>query len=374
LRKPLHYKNKSKFASESIVRKGAKQLFQACKTKKASGGMKSHIYSINDIARELGVSPSTVSRALKDHPDISPETIRQVKAFAQKVNYRPNVLALSLRSRRSNTIGLIIPEIAHHFFSSVISGIEELAYGRSYRMMICQSSEDQAREAINLQALIDHRVDGILVSVSKNTMDYEPFRKALDTNIPIVFFDRISDDLPTDRVITDDFEGARAITRHLLQRGRHRLLHLAAPKHLLVGKERYRGFLQALSDFNIDCKSAQTLQCDTREEVLQKKDELLKLAPQIDAIFAVNDFTAIAAMQLLQENGFNIPGDIAIAGFGNDPIASIVNPALTTIEQKGFDMGKECARLLIERIENPDKDIFPRTRVFEGSLVVRNST
>lgn len=336
--------------------------------------MKSRIFSINDIARELNISASTVSRALKDHPDISEETKKLVKDFAQKVNYRPNVLALSLRSRRTNTLGLIIPEIAHHFFSSIVSGIEEFAYGNSFRVIICQSNEDQAREFINLQALIDHRVDGILVSASKNTVNFEHFRKVLEKEIPIVFFDRISDELPTDRVITDDFEGARSISRHLLEKGRRKFLHLATPKNLLLGKDRYRGFQQALSDYQINPADAYVLQCDTRQDVIRMKDQILRIAPQIDAVFAVNDFSAIAVMQLLQENGYTIPDDIAVAGFGNDPIASIVYPSLTTVEQRGFEMGRESARLLIERIENPSKMIYPRIKVFESSLIIRNST
>ncbi|MFO7977094.1 MAG: LacI family DNA-binding transcriptional regulator [Bacteroidales bacterium] len=336
--------------------------------------MKSQIFSINDIARELGVSASTVSRALKDHPDISQGTKQIVKEFAQKVNYRPNFLALSLRNRRSNTLGLIIPEIAHHFFSSVISGIEELAYGNSFRLIICQSNEDQARETLNLQALVDHRVDGILVSVSKNTNTFDHFREVLERDIPIVFFDRISDELPTDRVITDDFEGARALTRHLLERGRRRIMHLGAPRNMLLGKDRYRGYLQALADFQVDPVQEHVLQCDTSDDVIRHREQILKVAPEIDAIFAVNDFTAIAAMQLLQKNGYAIPHDISVAGFGNDPIAAIVNPSLTTVDQKGYQMGHESARLLIERIENPESSFYPRTKVFESSLIVRNSS
>jgi DNA-binding LacI/PurR family transcriptional regulator len=270
---------------------------------------------------------------------------------------------------------LIIPEIAHHFFSSVISGIEELAYGKGFRVMICQSNENQEREAISLQGLVDHRVDGVLASVSKNTMDVTHFRQAHETGLPIVFFDRISNELATDRVITDDFEGARQITRHLLQTGRKKLLHLGASRNMVVGNSRYRGFLQALTDFRIDHSNAFFMQCDTREDVLQSQKDILKALEQgVDGIFAVNDFTAIATMQLLLEHGYKIPDDVAIAGFGNDPIASIINPALTTVEQNGFQMGKESVKLLLERIENPGDLIQPRTKVFESSIVIRKST
>lgn len=335
--------------------------------------MKSHLVSISDIAHELGISPSTVSRALKDHPSISRATRQRVIEAAEKFGYRPNILAMSLRRKSSKTIGLIIPEIAHHFFSSVISGIEELAYASGYRVMICQSNEDQKREEINLTALLDHRVDGILVSVSKSTTNSSHFKKVIDQGIPVVFFDRISEELATDRIVTNDYEGARAVTMHLIDSGRRKILHLAAPRHMLVGKERLRGYQQALYEKHIERLDEFVLQCDTREQVKSMQDTILQFAPRIDAIFAVNDFTAIAAMQLLQRNGYKVPADIAVAGFGDDPIASIVSPTLTTVEQKGYEMGKESVQLLIQRIENPDSEIPPRTRIFESTLKIRES-
>lgn len=336
--------------------------------------MKSHLVSINDIAKALGVSTSTVSRALRNNPDISLQTRELVQKYAAEVNYRPNVLASGLRQRSSKTIGLIIPEITHHFFSTVISGIEELAYAGGFRVIICQSNENQEREEINLKALLDHRVDGILVSVSKNTQKSQHFQKVIDQGVPIVFFDRIFEELATDRVVTNDYEGARMITAHLIGRQRRNILHLAAPRHMLVGKERLRGYQQALYEHGLERRDALVLQCDTAQQVRELEHKLLSMAPKVDAIFAVNDFTAIAAMQLLKNNGYQIPGDIAIAGFGDDPIASIVSPTLTTAEQKGYEMGRESVQLLIKRIENPDTILHPRIRIFESTLKVREST
>ncbi|MBK6346417.1 MAG: LacI family DNA-binding transcriptional regulator [Bacteroidales bacterium] len=336
--------------------------------------MKSNLISINDIARALGISPSTVSRALKDHPDISTETKRVVKEYAEQVNYRPNALALSLKRQRSNTLGLVIPEIVHHFFSSVISGIEELAYAKGYRLIICQSNEDYNREVINTQVLLDHRADGILVSMSKSTKDHGHFKDLIDSGIPIVFLDRVCEEVETDRVVTADFEGALLATGHLLERGCRKILHLASPQHLLIGKLRLEGYLKALANFGIEEDPAYILQCDTRQEVLDLKEQILRLAPEIDGIFAVNDFTAIAAMQLLQENGYKIPGDIAVTGFGNDPIASIANPPLTTVEQRGFEMGRQAVEILIRRIENPSTFIDFQTRVIPVSIEKRAST
>lgn len=336
--------------------------------------MKSNLISINDIARALGISPSTVSRALKDHPDISTETKRVVKEYAEQVNYRPNALALSLKRQRSNTLGLVIPEIVHHFFSSVISGIEELAYAKGYRLIICQSNEDYNREVINTQVLLDHRADGILVSMSKSTKDHGHFKDLIDSGIPIVFLDRVCEEVETDRVVTADFEGALLATGHLLERGCRKILHLASPQHLLIGKLRLEGYLKALANFGIEKDPAYILQCDTRQEVLDIKDQILRLAPEIDGIFAVNDFTAIATMQLLQEHGYKIPGDIAVTGFGNDPIASIANPPLTTVEQRGFEMGRQAVEILIRRIENPSTFIDFQTRVIPVSIEKRAST
>jgi len=336
--------------------------------------MKSKLISINDIARALGISPSTVSRALKDHPDISTETKRVVKEYAEHVNYRPNALALSLKRQRSNTIGLIIPEITHHFFSSVISGIEELAYAKGYRIFICQSNEDYNREVLNTQVLLDHRVDGVLVSMSKTTLDHGHFKDLIDSGIPMVFIDRVCEELQTDRVVTDDFNGAYLATKHLLEIGRKSILHLASPQHLLIGRLRLQGYLSALQEMDIVRNDQMIIQCDTRKEVFELKDKILGIASDIDAVFAVNDFTAIACMQLLQENNYKIPQDIAVAGFGNDPIASIAYPTLTTIEQRGFDMGLQAVEMLIRRIENPSTFIDFETKIIQASLEKRASS
>ncbi len=336
--------------------------------------MKPYTPSISDIAKALGVSVSTVSRALKNHPDISAETRMRIQDFARQANYRPNALALGLKKQHSDTIGLIIPEIQHHFFSSVISGIEDLAYSSGYRVMICQSNEDYEREVINVQALFDHRVDGILVSVSKNTLKFDHFESLISKGIPVVFFDRGYELAQTDQVLTDDAGGAQSIVKKLVEKERRRILHLAAPQHLVVGRERFRGYSEALEQYGINPDPSLFMLCDTPLEVTKRKNQILELAGSIDGIFAVNDFTAIAVMQLLQENGYHIPEQIAVAGFGDDPIASIVRPALTTVEQKGFEMGREAISMLLHRIDNPTLQIEPQIKVFPTVLRVRQST
>jgi len=336
--------------------------------------VKSHLISINDIAKALGISPSTVSRALKDHPDISTETKKLVQQYAAEVNYRPNALALSLKKQRSNTLGLVIPEIVHHFFSSIISGIEELAYSKGYRLIICQSNEDYNREVINTQLLLDHRVDGILISQSKNTRDSSHFKDLIDSGIPLVFFDRICETVATDRIVTDDFGGAYLATSHLIERGCKKILHLSSPVNLQIGRSRMEGFFKALDENGLPVSNDYVLQCDTRQEVFEMKDRILQICKQVDGIFAVNDFTAIAAMQILQQANYRIPGDIKVVGFGNDPIAGIACPALTTVEQDGFKIGNQAVEILLKRIENPTTFIDFQHIIIPVKLSQRQST
>ena len=334
--------------------------------------MKSGPVSISDIARALDVSASTVSRALKNHPDISLATRQRVQEYAEQVHYRPNVLALGLKKQQSNTLGIIIPEIVHHFFSSIISGIEDLAYGNGYRVMICQSNEDYLREVINLQALMDHRVDGLLVSISKSTLDINHFQRVSDAGVPIVFLDRVCSEIPTDRVVTDDYEGALMLVTHLINRGCRKIMHLSASQHLTVGRERYAGYCQALKNAGLPVDDRLVIHCDTPGKVIARKKEILHHAKHADGLFAVNDFTAVAAMQVLRENNFGVPHDIAVGGFGDDPIATMVYPSLTTVEQKGYEMGYEAARLLIERLRSADGGEF-KTRTFSAALKIRDS-
>ena len=211
--------------------------------------MRSAQVTIKDIAKQLGISPSTVSRALKDHPEISQATKKAVVELAKKLNYEPNAVALSLRSSRSNVIGLLIPEIVHYFFSQVISGIEDVAHDAGFQVMICQSNESYQREVENVNTLLHSRIEGLLACLSKETKDFSHFRNLLGKNIPIVFFDRTSDELDTDKVKVTDYKGAYDAVKHLIDIGCKRIAHLATSEDLEIGRERYSGFVQALKDF-----------------------------------------------------------------------------------------------------------------------------
>jgi LacI family transcriptional regulator len=336
--------------------------------------MKSHQVTIKDIAKVLGVSVSTVSRALKNHPDISEDTRNQVKDLARKLNYEPNALAMSLRRSKTNTIGVIIPEIVHFFFSSVISGIEDVAYDRGYNVLVSQSNENYEREVINAQALLSNRVDGVLVSIAKTTLDFDHFRNFVNQGIPMVFFDRVCAEIITDRVVTNDEGGAFAATEHLINIGCKHIAHFAAPQNLLIGQGRLAGYLRALKQYRIIYDPNFVLHCDTRELVLEKASGFFQKYPNVDGIFAVNDSTAITTMQVIQKLGKKIPGDIAMIGFGDGPNALIVSPELSTVEQRGYDMGKEAITLLLNKIENETSIDSFQTKVITPTLMPRSST
>ncbi len=333
-----------------------------------------HQITIKDIAKMLGISASTVSRALKDHPDISPKTKKMVQAFAEKVHYRPNALALNLRRSKTNTIGIIIPEIVHHFFSSVIAGIDKVAYAAGYNVMICQSNEDYHREVIDAQALLDNRVDGVLMSLSKTTFQFDHIRNLIEQGIPVVFFDRAPQEIEADKVIIDDFMGAKIATHHLISTGRKKILHLAGPPHLLIGQRRKEGYEKALEENGLVYNENYVIKCDTREDVFANAGKILKLANEIDGIFAVNDSTAIAAMQVLIKNGIRIPEHISVIGFGDGPNATITSPPLSTVEQKGSEIGKEAIQLLINQIENQESTHYHDTKIVTPVLRIRESS
>ncbi len=330
--------------------------------------------TIKDIARMLGISVSTVSRALKDHPDISAETKEKVSETARKLNYRPNALALGLKSSKSKTIGVIIPEIVHFFFSSVISGIEDAAYEAGYNVIVCQTNEMYERETMVARTLLDHRVEGILISVAKTSMKFDHLAMLQDNGIPLVFYDRLCTVIDTDAVIIDDFKGAYMATEHLISVGCHNIVHFAAPENILIGKLRREGYCKALEDNNIPVDPYNIYLCDTMEKVAEKISRILSRKPLPDGIFAVNDSTAIGAIQEIKKAGLRVPEDIAVVGFGNGPHAVISCPTLTTIDQNGYEMGYEATRFLLDRIVKANILVSARKKVFTPSLIIRQST
>lgn len=335
--------------------------------------MRSSQVTIKDIAEQLGISPSTVSRALKNHPEISEETKRAVNELAKKLNYEPNAIALSLQSSKSNIIGLIIPEIVHYFFAQVISGIEDVAYDAGYHVMICQSNESYIREVKNIQTLVSSRIEGLLVSLSKETRDFSHFRNLSKKNIPVVFFDRICEELETDHVVVNDYKGAYEAVEHLINQGCKRIAHLAMTQDLLIGRNRYNGYVDALKDNKLKIDERLIVRCDTHKAAcLVTKRLIYELHPP-DGIFAVNDLTAIGALQTIKENGLRIPEDIKVVGFSNGIYSTMTDPPITTVEQFGYQMGQKAARMVLDRILSRE-NYPPRIEEIETQLIVREST
>lgn len=336
--------------------------------------MKSGLVTIKDLARELNISPSTVSRALKDHPDISVETKRAVNELAKKLNYQPNAVALSLKQRRSNTIGIIIPEIVHYFFSSVISGIEDVAYDAGFNVIICQSNEKYEREVANAKTLLASRVDGILVSISKETKDFDHLHGLRNNNIPMVFYDRIVPGLKADQVIIDDFDAAYRATRHLIDSGRQRIVHFAGPQNLLIGQQRLNGYLKALNEGGLAVDEDLIIEADNFEKARTAVMKLLNTGKKFDGLFATNDLTAIGAMQTIQKRGIKIPDEVAIVGFSDGRFSGITDPTLTSVDQHGYEMGTIATKMLLKRITSEDDEYPFETKVLDANLIVRGSS
>jgi LacI family transcriptional regulator len=310
---------------------------------------------------------------LKDHPDISPDTKRQVNELATKLRYKPNAIALSLKNRRSNVVGVIIPEIVHFFFSSVISGIQDVASKNGYNIMVSQTNENYDNEVAAVNAFMDGRIDGLLVSVGKETSDYDHFRKLEEEGIPIVFFDRIIEDYESDYVVIDDFGGAYSAVEHLIKTGKRRIAHFSGPQNRLIGKNRFNGYKQALDDYGIELDEELIISADNFYTGIHGINLLVDQGTVFDAVFTVNDFTAIGVIKTLKARGYQVPEQVAVVGFGDEDIAHMFDPMLTTVSQPGDVMGRRSMELLMRKLKT-DNWIDHETIVLSTNLVIRNST
>jgi DNA-binding LacI/PurR family transcriptional regulator len=335
--------------------------------------MKSQV-TIRDIALKLNVSISTVSRALRGVADINADTKKAVLDMAQKLNYEPNLVAQSLRTNKTNTLGIIVPDLVTHFFSACISGIQELAAHNGYNVMICQSNECLATEINNVHTLVASRVDGLLISLSRETNVYNHLQFLIAKNIPVVFFDRVCAEIEASTVIVDDHDGAFKATRHLIEMGYKRIAHLSGPPSLLISKNRLQGYLDALQHYNISPDQDLILNSTlSNEDIITQTNRLLNMPSPPDAIFAINDPTAIQVMLVLKERGIKIPDEIALIGFTNEPVSALIEPSLTTVAQPAFHMGQTAAGLLLEQIHHPDSFV-PQCITLKTELIVRNSS
>lgn len=335
--------------------------------------MRSQHVTIKDIANELGFSVSTVSRALKNHPDISAETKRLVNELAERLRYTPNPIALSLKNRSSSMIGVIVPEVVHFFFSNVISGIEDVAERNGYSLILVQTSERLSKEITAVANVMKGRVDGVIASVSKQTNTYEHFQKLLDEHIPLVFFDRIAENIDTTHITVDDFGGAYEATKHLIAQGCKSIAHFAGPQNRQIFRQRLGGYKKALEDGGLPFKPELVVVADDMGRGERQVELFLEQGVAFDAIFAVNDFTAAGAMLALKKANKSIPQDVAVVGFANESITLMLQPNLSSVNQSGFEMGQKAMEYLLKQIRTEEK--LPTEKVvLPAKLVVRESS
>ena len=317
--------------------------------------MKLEPITIKDIAKALDLSIATVSRALRDSYKISSETKQKVLDYAAANNYRPNLMAQSLKNKKSRTIGLIISAVPNNFFAEVINGIESVASNKDYHVIITQSQESYEKEVKNTEHLAWKSVDGLLVSLSTETKDVEHFKKLHEKGVPFIFFDRITNAIKTHTVVADNKGGARAATEHFIQSGFKHIAHITSSANTSITQERLAGYYEALQQNNIPIDEAYVKYCMhggmNRDEIETAIDELLALETVPDAIFTASDRLTIGSFSILKRRNIAIPGKIALAGFSNFSAPELFDPSLTTVRQPAFEMGKAAAELLIELIE-----------------------
>lgn len=342
--------------------------------------------TLKQIAKELDVSISTVSKALRDSLEISQDTREKVQAFAKLYNYRPNNIALSLKNKKSKTIGVIIPEIVHHFFSEVINGIEPVANKRGYNVIIGLSNESFDKEVINMEMLANGSIDGFILSIAKETLlrqDYHHFKETINQGMPIVMFDRIIDEIECDKVIVDDKKGAKIAVNKLVSNGCKNIAIITTKDYISVGRLRTEGYIEALRLNNIEPTNELILKVDdefkTEDYLDVLEDEISKLLKHnkfIDGILAVNETYALTAIKAARKLGKQIPDDIQVIGFTDGVLSRHSTPSLTTVKQHGQAMGEKAAELLIDKLENDNDEIEEhfKTVILETDLVEREST
>lgn len=333
---------------------------------------KRHI-SLKDLAQEIGVSISTVSRALNNHPDISPEVTRKIQKLAAEMNYTPNPLAMGLLKQATRTIGVIVPDLVTHFYSSIISGIEQVAEEKGYFILIASSNETLEKEIKAVDNLMKTRVEGLIVCLSQETENYDHFDRLIRNNIPLVFFDRIcrKDEVPS--VVVDDVDAGKKITLHFFENGFRKIAYIAGPENLSISQERTQGYLAGLKSCGLGFRPEFLVHCNmSSEDATKATSQLLDLPEKPDSIFGINDTVVFAAMKEIKCRGLRIPEDIALVGFTDEFHSTLVDPELTSITHPTFEFGLEAAQLFFRQIEHPEAK--PEQVVLKTKLVVRKSS
>lgn len=328
------------------------------------------------IARELDVSISTVSKALKNSPEIGKETKLKIQAFAKEHNFRPNNIAISLKNSRTKNIAVIIPNIVHYFFTTVVRGIEKYANSVGYNLIVCLSNESYEKEVANMEMLANGSIDGFIISLASETQlkcDFEHLKKIQSEGLPIVMFDRVAEEVNCDKVVIDDEKGAYMAVKKFIDSGRKKIAFITTKAYLSVSKDRMKGYCKALEDYGIAFDEKRVLELPSMKVKEKLIDSFLKEA-DIDAVLSVNEIFAIHSMGLVQKRGLKIPEDISFIGFTDGILSKYSNPGLTSVAQYGGRMGEAAAELLIEKIESETEEETYKTYVLKPKLIERDST
>ncbi|WP_426093979.1 LacI family DNA-binding transcriptional regulator [Flavobacterium sp. DSR2-3-3] len=334
--------------------------------------------TLKQIAKELDVSISTVSKSLRNSLEIGEETRLKVQAFAKFYNYKPNNIALSLKNRKTKTIGIIIPEIVHHFFSTVINGIEHVANENGYSVIICLSDDSFDKEVLNMEMLANGSIDGFIMSLSKETQfrgDFHHITEVINQGMPVVMFDRVTNDILCDKVIIDDQSAAYEAVQSLIDKGRKKIALVTTVDYVSVGKLRTDGYIKALMDNDIPFNENLIIKIEDVDTCEITIGKLLE-DKAIDAVFAVNELFAVTIIKTANKVGLNVPRDLAVIAFTDGIISKYSTPTITTVSQNGIKMGNKAAKMLIERLESEEdeEDENYKTEVIETHLIEREST
>ena len=332
--------------------------------------------TVKDIANKLNLQYTTVSKALRNHPDISEKTKKLVISTAQEMDYHPNWIAKSFKSRRTNTIGVIVPSIKNDFYASVISGIEEITYKDDFGIMVSQSNESYHREVLNIRSFISNLVSGLIVCISQTTHSGDHLIALQKRGIPLVFFGRVCEDIETSKVVVDDYLGAFKAVEFLISSGYKTIAHFAGPQDISISRDRHRGFMEALNKHHLPVDKELIFYGGLQEEDgMRSFQKLHKEGRKLpEAIFTVNDLVAIGIYSETEKMGLKIPDDLAVIGFGNNKLSAYLNPPLTTVQQSPYNMGIKAAQIILNHIKEPDKIHRPKIEIIKPELILRKST
>lgn len=331
--------------------------------------------TIKDLAEKLNISVSTVSRALKDNPEISQKTRKAVQTLAKALGYKPNPIAVALKTHKSNTIGVVVPQIVSTFFATVVKKIEEVAEHYGYNILVASSNESFEKEKKNIDIFLANRCDGIILSISKATTSYDHIKQILNMGVPLVLFDRTTKELDVAKVVADDADAAYKIVQHLIHGGARKIALLTGPEQLSIGKNRMKGYLKAMTLNKLEINQDYIIRCDDFSVKAAKEatKRLLNMENVPDAVFGINDDMAIGAIEAIKEKGLKIPQDVAVFGFSNSKRSHYMSPSVSTINQFPEKIGEKAAELLFQQILDP-KHAQIRKEVINCELIIRESS